>query len=76
MHNHKLGVSTKTTRKISQQARELTGHGENLLPDKKIYTLDRIRAQSCVKSRGGRPGLPVPTSPDGLCGRKEILNEP
>ena len=28
----------------------------------------------CVKSRGGRPGLPVPNSPYGLCGRKATLN--
>ena len=32
--------------------------------------------RSCVKrgSRGGRPGLPVPNSPYGLCGRKATLN--
>ena len=23
-----------------------------------------------MKSRGGRPGLPVPNKPDGFCGRK------
>ena len=32
------------------------------------------RAQELCESRGGRPGLPVPNSPDGLCGRKETLN--
>ena len=26
------------------------------------------------ESRGGRPGLPVPNSPYGLCGRKATLN--
>ena len=26
------------------------------------------------KSRGGRPGLPVPNSPDGLYGHKATLN--
>ena len=26
------------------------------------------------ESRGGRPGLPVPSSPYGLCGRKATLN--
>ena len=26
------------------------------------------------ESRGGRPGLPVPNGPYGLCGRKAILN--
>ena len=32
--------------------------------------------RSCVsKRRGGRPGLPVPNSPYGLCGRKATLNE-
>ena len=25
-------------------------------------------------SRGGRPGLPVPNSPYGLCGRKATIN--
>ena len=27
------------------------------------------------ESPGGRPGLPVPTNPYGLCGRKATLNE-
>ena len=27
-------------------------------------------AQEVCESRGGRPGLPVPSSPYGLCGRK------
>ena len=31
-------------------------------------------AQELCESRGGRPGLPVPNSPYGLCGRKTILN--
>ena len=28
-----------------------------------------IRTQELCESRGGRPGLPVPNSPYGLCGR-------
>ena len=32
------------------------------------------RAQELCWSRGGRPGLPVPNSPYGLCGRKATLN--
>ena len=32
------------------------------------------RAQELCESRGGRPGLPVPNSPYGLCGRKATLN--
>ena len=32
------------------------------------------RAQDLYESRGGRPGLPVPNSPYGLCGRKATLN--
>ena len=32
------------------------------------------RAQELCESRGGRPGLPVPKSPYGLCGRKATLN--
>ena len=31
--------------------------------------------RSCVKvDGGGRPGLPVPNSPYGICGRKATLN--
>ena len=33
------------------------------------------RAQELCKSRGGRPELPVPNSPCGLCGRKATLNK-
>ena len=33
------------------------------------------RVQELCKCRGGRPGLPVPNSPYGLCGRKATLNE-
>ena len=32
------------------------------------------RAQELRESRGGRPGLLVPNSPYGLCGRKAALN--
>ena len=32
------------------------------------------RAQELCESRGGRPRLPVPNSPYGLCGRKATLN--
>ena len=32
------------------------------------------RAQELCESGGGRPGLPVPNSPNGLCGRKAILS--
>ena len=32
------------------------------------------RAQELCESRGGRPGLPVPNSPYGVCGRKATLN--
>ena len=35
---------------------------------------DAVRAQEVCESRGGRPGLPVPNSPYGLCGRKATLN--
>ena len=33
-----------------------------------------FRAQELCESRGGRPGLPIRKSPDGLCGRKATLN--
>ena len=32
-----------------------------------------FRAQELCESRGGHPGLPVPNSPYGLCGRKATL---
>ena len=32
-----------------------------------------FRAQELCESRGGRPGLPVPNSPYGLCGREAAL---
>ena len=34
-----------------------------------MFTLT-FSAQELCESRGGRPGLPVPNSPYGLCGRK------
>ena len=30
-----------------------------------------FRGRELCESRGGRPGLPVPNSPYGLCGRKQ-----
>ena len=33
-----------------------------------------VRSQELCESRGGRPGLPVPNGPYGLCGRKATLN--
>ena len=32
------------------------------------------RGQELCESGGGRPGLPVPDNPYGLCGRKATLN--
>ena len=32
------------------------------------------RGQELCESRDSRPGLPVPNSPYGLCGRKATLN--
>ena len=34
----------------------------------------RVRAQELCESRGGRPGVPVPNSAYGLCGREATLN--
>ena len=34
-----------------------------------------LRAQEVCEGRGGRPALPVPNSPYGLCGRKATLEE-
>ena len=33
-----------------------------------------LRVRELCDSRGGRPGLPVPNSPYGLCGRKATFN--
>ena len=35
---------------------------------------DSTRVQELGEIRGGRPGLPVPNSPYGLCGRETTLN--
>ena len=35
---------------------------------------NKLRAQELCESGGGRPGLPVPNSPYGLCGRRATLN--
>ena len=40
----------------------------------KTRTALEFRVQELCESRGGRPGLPVPNSPYGLCGRKATLN--
>ena len=38
-----------------------------------IIIIEESRAQELFENRGGRPGLPVPNSPYGLCGRKATL---
>ena len=40
----------------------------------KLTLIQLVTAQELRESRGGRHGLPVPNSPYGLCGRKELLN--
>ena len=35
-----------------------------------------VRIQELCESRGGRPGLPVPNSPYGGCGRPGLLVSP
>ena len=45
---------------------------------KKTHSSDECQSElrRCVKARrGGRPGLPVPNSPYGVCGHKATLNE-
>ena len=39
-----------------------------------VVSVDFKKHLKMCESRGGRPGLPVPNSPYGLCGRKETLN--
>ena len=34
-----------------------------------------LRAEELCEGQGGRPGLPVPRSPYGLCGREATLEE-
>ena len=44
-----------------------------------LVTLEEVgiihRAQELCERRGGRPGLPVPNKPYGLCGRKATFEE-
>ena len=49
-------------------------HDTTLHSTKLLYTTLHCRAQGLCESRGGRPGLPVP-SPYGFCGRKATLSE-
>ena len=42
--------------------------------DVKRHRRQKKRAQELYESSGGRPRLPVPNSPCGLCGRKATLN--
>ena len=54
---------------------------ENVSIRQRVYIYIRtmhvrsVRAHELCESRGGRPGLPVPNSPYGLCGRKATLIE-
>ena len=41
--------------------------------DVKLHRRQNNRAQELCGRQGGRPGLPVPNSPHGLCGRKVII---
>jgi len=41
--------------------------------EKARLVMYQVRAELCER-RGGRPGLSVPNSPYGLCGRKATLN--
>ena len=43
-------------------------------PGQLVSSQSFCRAQVLCESRGGRPGLPIPNSPYGLCGRKVTLN--
>ena len=40
-----------------------------------VHGGDFVRAPELCESRGGRPGLPLPDIPYGLCGHKSSLNE-
>ena len=42
---------------------------------KQHCTIKVSEVRSCVKVEVGRPGLPVPNSPYGLCGRKAAFEE-
>ena len=49
-------------------------HLRTLSPISSSSSAAVVRAQELCESRGGHPGLPVPNSPYGLCGRKAALN--
>ena len=42
---------------------------------KKLLAKGIYKAQELCESRGGRPGLPVPNKPYGLCGRNQCQRE-
>ena len=52
----------------------LQGQGDRARVFKSDSLSHVSRAQELCESRGGRPGLPVPNSPYGLCGRMATLN--
>ena len=53
-----------------QQERSESGRERSVLWTLSTMFTLTFRAQELCESRGGRPGLPVPNSPYGFCGRK------
>ena len=54
-------------------ARLNLGGGRGTISTHDVQYISVARQELC-ESRGGRPALPVPSSPYGLCGRKATLN--
>ena len=48
---------------------------EDLKKKVHYFVLRIVRSRELCESRGGRPGLPVPNIPYGLCGRKATLEK-
>ena len=64
-----LDVHMTTDRpQLSGLCNESVGQKAHVTEINEQVTVCRLRAQELCESRGGRPGLPVPNSPDGLCG--------
>ena len=75
----KLNVpEMQTDKKLRQNCRPQAKHASEIPTPttfKRVHPChDSVRAQKLCERRGGRPGLPVPKSSYGLCGRTVTLN--
>ena len=67
---HRAHKTTRLVHPIVQGNSVFSGMAQETCDVAGSSPLDSVRAQEQCESRGGRPGLPVPNSPYGFCGRK------